>query len=94
MTSERWPVQHTLKIHPTHYWRVKDGTKTFEIRVNDRFFQKGDSVVLYYFDPNIPNHKIESAPDLHFEIGDVYPIDSERVVFSLLQIQGDVSEKD
>lgn len=103
---------HELKIWPEHYNNVKEGTKTFEIRVNDRGFQKGDKVSLYYYDlkdakarsirgyetplnfwetpntmySNSVSKDIPAMPCLEFIIGDVYPIDAERVVFSLLPI--------
>lgn len=80
--------KHCLKIHKEHFNNVKAGTKTFEIRNNDRAFQKGDSVLLREFDPSgtIESHKY-SGRELEFKIGDVYPIDAERVVFSLLPIE-------
>ncbi|MEN0060316.1 MAG: DUF3850 domain-containing protein [Bdellovibrio sp.] len=81
---------HQLKILHQHYCNVRDGSKTFEIRVNDRAFQKGDKVTLYYFDPQYPHdYWKDSYPDLDFIVGDVYPIDSERVVFSLLERKSD-----
>lgn len=76
-------MKHELKIHPQHYERVLDGTKTFEIRVNDRAFQKGDMVFLKKYCPETKMYL--NAKPLEFLIGDVYPIDSERVVFSLLK---------
>ena len=76
---------HELKILPQHYNNVKAGTKTFEIRKNDRAFQKGDTVKLKLFDGE--DYLYWSGhPDLEFKIGDVYPIDAERVVFSLLKV--------
>jgi hypothetical protein len=44
-------MTHNLKIWPQYYCRVQDGTKTFEIRKNDRGFQNGDIVVLDEYDP-------------------------------------------
>lgn len=83
--------KHDLKIWPEHYNNVKSGTKTFEIRVNDRGFQKGDLVNLYHWPKHADSQSYVSSytsneyPMLKFKIGDVYPIDSERVVFSLLK---------
>lgn len=37
---------HTLKILSRYFSRVADGTKNFEIRLNDRDFQAGDKVIL------------------------------------------------
>jgi len=72
---------HNLTIAPEHYNNVAAGTKTFEIRVNDRAFQKGDTVTLRLIRDGL---YVTDVPDLDFKIGDVYPIDAERVVFSLL----------
>lgn len=73
---------HDLKIYPEHYNNVKSGSKTFEIRENDRGFQKGDKVRLLQFCPK--TYLYIGSEILVFYIGDVYPIDGDRVVFSLL----------
>ena len=39
-------MQHKLKIEPSYYEAVLDGDKTFEIRYNDRGYQKGDTIIL------------------------------------------------
>jgi len=44
-------VKHELKIWPQYYEAVANGSKTFELRKNDREFQKGDEVVLKEYDP-------------------------------------------
>lgn len=96
-------MKHELKIHPTHYQRVKDGTKTFEIRDNDRSFQKWDTVVLREWNPKdivkradhdmlddyVVKGEYTNNPNLTFTIGDVYPIDDKRVVFSLIEVEYD-----
>jgi hypothetical protein len=69
---------------------VKDGSKTFEVRKNDRGFQPGDTVELLEWDPKFVKSSDEayrgytvSAP-LIFKIGYVFVLDAEHVVFSLL----------
>jgi ASC-1-like (ASCH) protein len=40
-------AEHRLKLH-NHYWEaVMSGEKNFEIRNNDRGFQRGDKVIFY-----------------------------------------------
>ena len=73
---------HDLKINPVHYNNVIQGTKTFEIRKNDRAFQKGDEVTLWWWPTDADrsqnvDHYSETfkTPPLFFKVGDVYPID-------------------
>ena len=86
-------MKHELKIWPQYYCRVANGSKTFEVRKNDRGFQPGDEVALYEWDPNASNVNDSTSSGcytpskrLEFKIGYVMPIDAERVVFSLLPI--------
>jgi hypothetical protein len=37
---------HELKILPQYFKAVEDGTKTFELRENDRDFKVGDTLIL------------------------------------------------
>lgn len=85
-------MKHELKIWPQYYCRVADGSKTFEVRKNDRGFQPGDTLVLQEYDPFTPYDKAPgpvgyTGNSLEFKIGYVLPIDDERVVFSLLPPQ-------
>lgn len=43
-------IDHKLKILPEYYIAVSDGSKTFEIRKNDRDFKLGDIVMLQEYD--------------------------------------------
>lgn len=42
---------HQLKIHPEYFKEVLLGHKTFEIRLNDRNFQVGDTLILQEYNP-------------------------------------------
>ncbi len=89
-------MTHELKIWPQYFCRVADGSKTFEVRENDRGFQPGDIVILKEWDPKVvlktfgPT-KVYEGPagytdkSLKFKVGYVLPIDDKRVVFSLLK---------
>lgn len=41
---------HELKVEPPFFDRLLDGTKTFEVRKDDRGFQSGDTLVLKEWD--------------------------------------------
>lgn len=42
-------MRHELKILPQYLYRLQDGTKTSEVRFNDRDYQAGDVCALYEF---------------------------------------------
>lgn len=44
---------HELKIWPEYFKAVKNGTKTFELRKNDRDFKVGDILVLKEWKPGL-----------------------------------------
>lgn len=44
-------THHVLKAHPPMFYALKDGTKNFEVRKDDRAYQTGDTVEITYFDP-------------------------------------------
>lgn len=85
-------MQHELKIHPQYYCRVADGSKTFEVRDNDRGFQMGDTVKLREWDPEPVNptdkdrapRGYTGSKELEFKIGYIYVLKSDQVIFSLL----------
>lgn len=39
-------IEHDLKVWPEFYERLDDGSKTFEVRKDDRGYQAGDVLVL------------------------------------------------
>jgi len=41
---------HVLKTRSTYLDKVRRGDKTFEVRINDRGFQRGDTLVLIQYD--------------------------------------------
>jgi hypothetical protein len=84
---------HELKIWPVYYQAVKSGQKTFELRNNDRGFQKGDRVILREFDPNAPTGLVNvkggftNSLPLVFDVGFILPVDAQHVVFSLIPVK-------
>lgn len=49
-------MQHELKIWPQYFRAICDGTKTFEYRMNDRGFHKGDTLKLREYDIEIEKY--------------------------------------
>ena len=43
--------EHDLKTWPEYFEKVRDRTKTFEIRKNDRNFSEGDILNLWEWEP-------------------------------------------
>lgn len=44
-------MEHELKVNTEYYHRLANGTKTFEIRKNDRDYQVGDTLLLREYLP-------------------------------------------
>lgn len=86
---------HELKTQADVFARLLDGTKTFEVRCDDRHFQAGDTVVLKELRrgpfANLGNNV--TGAELTYRIGFVlrgsqYGIQDGYVVFSLLRDAG------
>ena len=85
-------MQHKIKIAPVFFEAILLGEKTFEIRRDDRGYQKGDEVVLMEFDMDagyLDVHRY-TGREHTMKIGFVtsYEQKSGYVVFSLLNIGG------
>jgi hypothetical protein len=79
---------HELKIWPEYFEDVYNGTKTFEVRKNDRNFHVGDTVTLKEWDNNSFKY---SQRQLSFVIshllqGGQFGIESGFVVMSFSKI--------
>ena len=46
--------EHILKVIPPYFDALVDGSKTFEVRKNDRAFQCGDTLILWEYDDSGP----------------------------------------
>jgi ASC-1-like (ASCH) protein len=80
-------MHHRLKIERMYYDAIISGKKTFEIRVNDRDYQSGDTIEMWA--TGFP------FPPILATIGWVsnYKQTQNHVVFSLLNItQGDLDD--
>ena len=63
------PTEHVLKTLPEYWDAVERGEKTFEVRRDDRGFQRGDTVVLVRLDRFSNGAVFESHRRLRFTIG-------------------------
>lgn len=90
--------EHILKTVAGAWDGIASGEKTFEVRRNDRFFQRGDTVVLRKIDDRgyiqTPPGERFGTMDLRFRIGWMlqggqYGIEPGYCVFSLDPIEDD-----
>ena len=85
-------VVHELKTWPAYFDAVARGEKTFEVRRDDRAFQKGDIVRLFYFDPKkssaLQPHSIAIERRISFVLtGGQHGIEPGFVVLALENIE-------
>lgn len=83
---------HELKCWPQYFAEVVGGSKTFEVRKDDRGYQQGDLLILREYDPATDTY---SGQTVRAEIGYVLrdscaaiPNFDGHVVFSLLDVTG------
>ena len=89
--------EHILKTEYTVWEAIARGEKRFEIRLNDRFFQKGDIVILRQMSENGRHYEPDygkgtaSTNDLTFKIGwflqgGQFGLDSRYCAFQLEEV--------
>lgn len=44
-------MTHALKCWPEYYKAIKDGTKPFDLRKEDRPYKEGDTILMQEFEP-------------------------------------------
>jgi hypothetical protein len=94
-------MKHELKTLPAYFDRLEDGSKTFEVRRDDRGFQMGDELWLREYDPDrCVAHNIRhtrcaayTGRELEFKVGFVFKagvgVDlGGYVILSLLPMDG------
>jgi len=59
---------HELKCWPPYFGALADGSKTFEVRHNDRGFQAGDSLLLREWDPRATPSTAYTGRELHCQV--------------------------
>lgn len=86
-------MEHHIKCNKITFEETLKGSKPFEIRRNDRYYQKFDNVIMSEFDADKNKY---TGRKLSFEIGFVtnYAQRDDYVVFSCLDIKILNSEKE
>jgi len=76
--------EHTLKIYPSHFRDVRSGRKTGEVRLNDRDYQVGDSLLLIEYDPDGERftNEFEKRVVSHVLLGGMHGLDPKYCVLS------------
>lgn len=89
--------RHELKLNETYADPILCGDKTFEIRRNDRGFQKGDVVCFQVIDPEtkepIPDHPLNGREYTITYILHGFGLEPEWCVFSISPAEDVPSEK-
>ena len=82
---------HILKTWPEFFHLVKDGKKTFEIRINDRDFQVDDTIILTEY---LPNERQYTGDVVAVRVLHIMPLSefvhgtSNIVVMSIKKLEG------
>lgn len=83
----RDPEWHHLKTWPPYFQMILDGSKTFELRKNDRDFQEGDYLVLKEY---LPDEERYTGRVIVRKVGSViygqWGLEEGMCAMSLLQI--------
>ncbi len=77
---------HELKCWPEFFDAIEDGDKTFEVRVNDRGFQKGDVLLLKRWDSGAccaTARRNGTYTLMRLRVTYVLPIDGGKVVMAI-----------
>lgn len=88
---------HELKVWPAYFHKLEPGQKTFEVRRDDRGFQKGDVLWLREWDPdhfprpNYTRNAIFARID-YILTGGQFGIEAGHVVMALTFIEDDTTE--
>lgn len=82
---------HYLKIQRQFAIPILEGNKTFEIRINDRGYNKGDTVIFEAYDGGLPcpNHAINQKVYEITYVFSGYGLDRDFVVFGIREKKGE-----
>ena len=88
-------MEHTLKIWEAQYHDVRSGDKSFELRKNDRGYQKGDTLVMEAYDSRQRTFFDHAThPPIHAEVtyvlsGGMFGLHDNYVCMSIVILEED-----
>lgn len=79
---------HELKTWPDEFEMTKSGTKTFEVRKNDRDFSIGDYLVLREYSPDFEEYSGRSVTRYvqHILYGPKFGLPDDLVVMAVVPV--------
>jgi hypothetical protein len=82
------PKHHHVKAWPEYFQAIINGTKTFEVRVNDRGYMEGDHITIEEWCPNINQYtgRISEHVIGYVLRGGNFDIPNHLCVFSLIDL--------
>jgi hypothetical protein len=93
-------MKHEIKCWPQYFARLADGSKTFEVRRNDRGYQQGDTLLVReWAPPHTYSNGRYTGAELQFTVGFVLsaceaaPL-GDLVVLSLLAAPSGPTEEE
>lgn len=79
-------TQHNLKTWPEYFLPLWEGTKTFELRKNDRNYQPGDGLRLWEYNPQTKQYTgMSIAASVGYVLhGGVFGLPDDMCILSLI----------
>lgn len=82
------PSAHILKCWPEYFQAISTGSKSFELRKNDRDFKVGDTLILVEFDPKTQKFTgFKTKAEVDFLLKDFPGLEPGYVVMSLASVR-------
>lgn len=92
--THRTPQEHDLKTWPEYFDEVIAGRKTFEVRVNDRDYRVGDTLLLREYAPEISRYSGRVTRQIvTYTMSGRFGIDPKYVIMGLRVIDGECQDK-
>jgi hypothetical protein len=79
---------HYLKTWTPYFYDIKSGVKQFQVRINDRDYEVGDTLILDNFDPSTEKYLGEWIPKLvTYKLDDIRFVKEGFVILGMRDIK-------